>query len=219
MAQTNIVSSRRLPSLLVCNRQKARCLNLPLVRRLLRRLVEQGLAPRGQRGARELMRGSWVVGTPRRGVRLAQRATPANSFAPIPDRIPQESLRSGGQLAVYFVHAAEMARLNEQFLGHAGSTDVLTFNYQQRSAQEAWCGEIFVSVDDAVASAPRFRASWQLELARYLVHGVLHLRGYDDGRAAARREMKREENRVLKALSRSFDWSKLERRKHGTRRK
>jgi probable rRNA maturation factor len=173
MSRTNSVSSRPRPSLLVCNRQKARRLNLPLVRRLLRRLVEQS---------------------------------------------PQESLRSGGQLAVYFIHAAEMARLNEQFLGHAGSTDVLTFNYQQGPAPGAWCGEIFVSVDDALASAPRFRAPWQLELARYLVHGVLHLRGYDDRRTAARREMKREENRLLKALSRGFDWSKLERRKHGTRR-
>jgi len=182
MARTNIVSSRPMPFLLVCNRQSARRINLPLVRRLLRRLVEQGLAPRGQRGA-------------------------------------EETSGPGGQLAVHFIHAVEMARLNEQFLGHAGSTDVLTFNYQQGPAQDAWCGEIFVSVDDAVASAPRFRASWQLELARYLVHGVLHLRGYDDGRAAARREMKREENRVLKALSRGFDWSKLERRKHGTRRK
>jgi len=111
-----------------------------------------------------------------------------------------------------------MARLNEQFLGHAGSTDVLTFDYQEGAAPGGWCGEIFVSVDDALASAPRFRASWQLELARYLVHGVLHLRGYDDRRPAARREMKREENRVLKALSRSFDWGKLEGRKHAARR-
>ncbi len=128
----------------------------------------------------------------------------------------KESLRAGGQLGVYFIHAAEMARLNEQFLGHAGSTDVLAFDYQEGAAPGGWCGEIFVSVDDALASAPRFRASWQLELARYLVHGVLHLRGYDDRRPAARREMKKEENRVLKALSRSFVWGKLERRKHAT---
>ena len=61
----------------------------------------------------------------------------------------------------------------------------ITFNYQEDAQQGGWCGEIFVSVDDAVASAPRFRATWQLELARYLVHGMLHLRGYDDRRPAA----------------------------------
>jgi probable rRNA maturation factor len=130
-----------------------------------------------------------------------------------------ESLRSGGQLGVYFIHAPEMARLNEQFLGHAGSTDVLTFHYPEDARPGEWCGEIFVSVDDALASAPRFRAPWQLELARYVVHGMLHLRGYDDRRPAARREMKKEENRVLKALSRRFDWGKLEGRKHVARRK
>ena len=122
-------------------------------------------------------------------------------------------------MGVYFIHGAEMARLNEQFLGHAGSTDVITFNYQENAERGEWCGEIFVSVDDAVASAPRFHATWQLELGRYLVHGLLHLRGYDDCRPAARREMKREENRVLKALSRRFDWSKLERRKNAVARK
>jgi probable rRNA maturation factor len=131
----------------------------------------------------------------------------------------RENLRAGGQLGVYFIHAPAMARLNEQFLGHAGSTDVITFNYQEGAPPGEWCGEIFVSVDDAVASAPRFRASWQLELARYVVHGMLHLRGYDDRRPAARREMKKEENRVLKALSRRFDWGKLEGRKHAARRK
>jgi len=130
-----------------------------------------------------------------------------------------ETHRAAGQLAVYFIQAAEMARLNEQFLDHAGSTDVITFNYQEDARQGEWCGEIFVSVDDAVASAPRFRAPWQLELARYLVHGMLHLRGYDDRRPAARREMKKEENRVLKALSRRFDWGKLEGRKYAARRK
>jgi probable rRNA maturation factor len=107
--------------------------------------------------------------------------------------------------------------LNEQFLGHPGSTDVIAFDYEEETEGGGWCGEIFISVDDAVASAPRFRATWQLELARYLVHGMLHLRGYDDQEPAARREMKREENRLLKALSRRFDWSKLERPKHVAR--
>jgi rRNA maturation RNase YbeY len=73
-------------------------------------------------------------------------------------------------------------------------------------------------VDEAVASAPRFRATWQKELARYVVHGILHLRGYEDGRSAARRTMKKEENRLLKALSRRMDWGKLEEIKHAARR-
>jgi ssRNA-specific RNase YbeY (16S rRNA maturation enzyme) len=74
-------------------------------------------------------------------------------------------------------------------------------------------------VDDAVACAPRFRTSWPEEMMRYLVHGVLHLQGHDDHGAAARRAMKKLENRWLKQLSLRVEWGKLERRKNGTRRK
>ena len=131
----------------------------------------------------------------------------------------KEGLRPGGELGVYFVNAAEMAQLNGQFLGHAGSTDVITFDYHDVAEGEGCRGEIFVCVDEAVASAPRFRGTWQKELARYVIHGILHLRGYDDGRPAARRVMKKEENRVLKALSRRFDWGKLEKVNHAARRR
>ena len=117
----------------------------------------------------------------------------------------------GGELGVHLIDSTQMARLNERFLNHAGSTDVITFNYQENPDETRVCGEIYISVDDAVQSAPRFRSTWQSELVRYLVHGVLHLRGYDDLQPAARRVMKREENRLLKDLSRRFDLGRLER--------
>ena len=124
---------------------------------------------------------------------------------------PAESAPPGGQLAVHFINAAAMARLNQKFLGHAGSTDVLTFNYQEIPGRGGMCAEIYISVDDAVAGAPRFHGSWQSELVRYLVHGVLHLRGYEDGLASARREMKEWEDRLCKELSERFELSGLER--------
>jgi rRNA maturation RNase YbeY len=131
-----------------------------------------------------------------------------------------ESWPAGGQLGVHLIQAGEMARLNQAFLGQAGSTDVLAFNYQEGAQEKGMlCGEIFISVDDAVACAPRFRTTWQPELVRYLVHGLLHLQGYDYRRTAARRAMKKLENRLLKQLSLSFDWGRLERLKNGTRRK
>ena len=45
-------------------------------------------------------------------------------------------------------------------------------------------GEIFICVDEAVWQARKFRTSWQSEIVRYLVHGVLHLLGHDDSRPA-----------------------------------
>jgi probable rRNA maturation factor len=108
-----------------------------------------------------------------------------------------------------------MAQLNEKFLQHTGSTDVITFDYAEHGtrntehATRPLDGEIFICIDDAKTQAREFRTSWQSELARYVIHGVLHLRGFDDIRTADRRKMKREENRLLKEIARLFPLSKL----------
>src|SRR5213596_1423422 len=70
-------------------------------------------------------------------------------------------------------------------------------------------GEIFICIDDAVKQARQFRTTWQSELVRYLIHGVLHLVGYDDLTLAGRCVMKREENRLLRMLSRRFSFRHL----------
>ena len=101
-----------------------------------------------------------------------------------------------------------MAHLNETYLHHQGATDVLAFDYAEATGA-GLCGEIYLCAEVARTQAKRFRTSWQSELLRYLVHGVLHLEGYDDHVAARRRQMKREENRLLKALADRFDFSSL----------
>jgi probable rRNA maturation factor len=113
------------------------------------------------------------------------------------------------ELGVHFIGAVEMAGLNETFLGHHGSTDVITFNQQEDAGTHKLCGEIFISVDDALVHARRFRVRWPLEMTRYLVHGVLHLVGYNDTDPISRRAMKRRENKLLKELSRRFALGKL----------
>jgi len=115
------------------------------------------------------------------------------------------------QLGVHFIGASEMARLNETFLGHGGSTDVITFDHQDQGVEGQLYGEIFISIDDALIYASRFRVPWQYEVTRYLIHGILHLEGFDDTHPAARRAMKRRENRLLKELSTRFDLAKMNR--------
>lgn len=110
-------------------------------------------------------------------------------------------------LVVFIVRAPEMARLNEKFLGHEGSTDVITFDYGD--SPQYVHGELFICIDDAKKQARQFRTTWPSELVRYLIHGILHLRGFDDLRPAARRKMKREENRLLKKVERLFPLRKL----------
>lgn len=112
-------------------------------------------------------------------------------------------------VAVYVVRAAEMARLNETYLQHRGSTDVITFDYSDSASQTRkdklpLHGEIFVCIDDAIKQARHFRSTWPSELTRYIIHGLLHLQNFDDVHPAARRKMKREESRLLKELSRRF---------------
>lgn len=129
------------------------------------------------------------------------------------------------ELGIYFVTALEMARLNETFLKHQGSTDVLAFDYadhaaalvkartgasktrQNRaltSAATKLHGEIFVCVDEAISEARRFRSNWKSELVRYIIHGVLHLCGFDDKHPVSRRKMKRAENRLLRQIAKQF---------------
>ncbi len=115
-------------------------------------------------------------------------------------------------LTVTLVNAARMTRLNETIMQHAGSTDVITLDYSIPGPEPMPAGELFVCVDEAVIQARRFDTTWPSELVRYIVHGVLHLRGFDDLKRAARRRMKREENRRLREISREFRLSKLERK-------
>jgi probable rRNA maturation factor len=117
--------------------------------------------------------------------------------------------RRSYQLGVHFIGAAEMARLNTAYLGHAGSTDVITFDHRETAGGQELYGEIFISVEDALLHARRFRVRWPWEVTRYLVHGVLHLEGFDDTAPAARRAMKRRENSLLKELSARFDLGKV----------
>jgi probable rRNA maturation factor len=131
-------------------------------------------------------------------------------------------------LGIHFVAAPEMTRLNEKFLRHQGTTDVITFDYLDNVGQASRLshsktpnsgdrqhacptihGEIFICVDEAVWQARKFGTSWQSEVIRCLVHGVLHLLGFEDSTARARHKMKREEDRWLRKLSRRFTLSKL----------
>jgi probable rRNA maturation factor len=107
------------------------------------------------------------------------------------------------ELGIVLVGPKEMASLNEEFLGHEGATDVITFDYSsQQSAVRGprMHGEIFVCVAEAERQAKLFRTDWLSEVVRYVVHGILHLTGHDDLQPMARKKMKREENRLVRKI-------------------
>lgn len=114
---------------------------------------------------------------------------------------------SRASLGIVLVGAGAMAAMNWRWLRHEGSTDILTFDHQGPTVPgedgPAWDvhGELFISIPDAVVQARAFGTTPSLELARYVVHGVLHLRGFDDLQPGPRRTMKREENRLVRRLA------------------
>jgi probable rRNA maturation factor len=118
------------------------------------------------------------------------------------------------ELGINFVGTKEMTKMNRRFLQHEGSTDVITFDYEKPEVRSQKSelkihGELFICVDDAISQAKEFGTNWQLEGARYIAHGVLHLLGHDDRHPAARRRMKREENRLVRLLAKRFSLAQL----------
>jgi probable rRNA maturation factor len=115
------------------------------------------------------------------------------------------------ELGIHLVGEKEMAAVNETFLQHEGSTDVITFNHSEIDDPTNLHGELYVCVDDAMSLAPRFRSTWQREVVRYCVHGCLHLQGYDDLEPTWRRKMKLRENQITRAVRKQFAVEKIDR--------
>lgn len=94
-----------------------------------------------------------------------------------------------------------IAELNERHLEHPGPTDVLTFDLADpQLGGECLSGEIVASLDTAEREAARRDHPTLVELALYVVHGTLHLLGYDDHTAAKSARMHRCEDEILTSL-------------------
>lgn len=111
--------------------------------------------------------------------------------------------RKGGVLSkldeidVVLVSDGRMAELHQRFLNEPGPTDVITFQH----------GEIVISAETAKRQARAFRTSMELELRLYIVHGLLHLHGFDDTTEGGAAEMKRVQEKLVARVQRTLDAS------------
>ena len=102
-------------------------------------------------------------------------------------------------LEINFIGSEEIHKLNKNYLGHNYSTDILTFNYSGDNKELE--GEIFISIKNALENAKKFRATLSNEIFRLVIHGILHLVGYNDKMRKDKIIMKEQENLLLNNFS------------------
>ena len=118
-------------------------------------------------------------------------------------RVLREIERADRELSVALVDDAEMQALNSAWRGRDRPTDVLAFSLEEGAHAErrgSLMGDVVIGVETAARQARARRRSLDDEVARLLVHGVLHLVGHDHARSGEARRMRAEERRLLRAL-------------------
>jgi len=93
------------------------------------------------------------------------------------------------EIFVWLISDRRIALLHRKFLGQSGPTDVITFHH----------GEIFISVEAARRHARTFGNSLVHELKLYIVHGLLHLQGFDDQTPSEAHKMKKAQEKILRS--------------------
>ena len=99
-------------------------------------------------------------------------------------------------LGVVLADHETVRRLNVDYLSHDYDTDVLSFPFSN-SSQPVIDGEIYVDLDTAQERHSEFGGSFEDEVARYVIHGLLHLMGYTDKDKKSREIMRSRENQYL----------------------
>jgi probable rRNA maturation factor len=113
--------------------------------------------------------------------------------------LKKEKIKSAS-LSFFLVSNPFIRRLNKKFLKLDRATDVLAFDLKSEMiSKHRLMGDVVISLDAALSSSQILGVSFKEELYRYIVHGILHLAGYDDRAASKKKKMwKRQEYLVKK---------------------
>lgn len=119
---------------------------------------------------------------------------PKLNFRKIPDWIIlsiKNEFFFEGDISYIFCSDDYLLNINKEYLKHDFFTDIITFDY---SEEKIISGDIFISVDRVNENADKYKISLENEFLRVIVHGVLHLMGYDDKNLADKIEMTKKED-------------------------
>jgi rRNA maturation RNase YbeY len=104
-------------------------------------------------------------------------------------------------ISVSFVDDSEISRINRESLDRSGVTDVIAFDLSEDGLPIEKVGDVYISVETAVKNSSRFGVKPEEEILRLVVHGVLHVLGYEDGDQAGSEKMTEvQEDAVKKAF-------------------
>ena len=102
--------------------------------------------------------------------------------------------RKVGEIGYMFVNDEKILEVNNEYLGHDYYTDVITFDYCEGNILN---GDIVISLDTVRTNAEKFGKTYEDELYRVIIHGVLHLCGIIDKGPGEREIMEENENKAL----------------------
>lgn len=102
--------------------------------------------------------------------------------------------RKVGDVAYVFCDDEEILRVNRQYLQHDYYTDIITFDYDE---DDVLSGDLFISLDTVRTNAEQLGVSYEQELNRVIIHGILHLCGINDKGPGEREIMEAAENKAL----------------------
>lgn len=105
--------------------------------------------------------------------------------------------RKVGEIGYLFVDDEKILEVNREYLGHDYYTDVITFDYDE---DDTVSGDIVISLDTVRSNAQLFGKTYEEELYRVIIHGILHLCGINDKGPGEREIMEDNENKALAML-------------------
>jgi rRNA maturation RNase YbeY len=111
--------------------------------------------------------------------------------------------KKAGDISFVFCSDAFLLEMNKEYLNHDTYTDIITFDYSKDDSKQPISGDIFISVDRVQENADKFSKTFEDELHRVIIHGVLHLLGYKDKTKIAKTAMTKQEDLCLKALKKA----------------
>ena len=111
--------------------------------------------------------------------------------------IVEEELREVGDISFVFCDDNYLLKINSEFLDHDTYTDIITFNY---SVGNELISEIYISIDRVEENAKKYNQTFENEIHRVMIHGVLHLCGYKDKLTEEKQIMRDKENHYLSLL-------------------